>query len=96
MTIIQPILTPQTITFLGRYIQDDLTVVLIDKQNDNNVYSELLPTVYLDGLTTVLVTVPFLKDGNNYLLEVSGTDGLCYRGLAFCTSSTDLQNYSNN
>ena len=96
MTIIKPISTQQEVTFLGRYIEDSLTVVLIDKQNDNNIYTSLLNTVFINGLTTVLIEVPFLKDGNNYLLEVSGTQGLCYRGLAFCTSKTDLQNYSNN
>ena len=96
MTIIKPISTQQEVTFLGRYVEDSLTVVLIDKQNDNNIYTSLLNTVFINGLITVLIEVPFLKDGNNYLLEVSGTHGLCYRGLAFCTSKTDLQNYSNN
>lgn len=96
MTIIQPILTQQSITFLGRFNEDNLTVVITDKQNSDNIYSELLSTVYLNGLTTVLVTIPFLKDGNSYLIEVKNVDVLVYRGLCFCTSSVDLQNYQNN
>jgi hypothetical protein len=96
MTILEPIATPQTISYLGRYNEGNLTVIITDKQNDNNVYSELLGTVILNGVTSVNVEVPFLKNGNHYLLEVKDNDNLVYRGLIFCTDVTDLQNYSNN
>ena len=96
MTIIRPIQTVQSISFLGRSNNASLTVQITDKQNDNNVYDELVSTILLNGVTTIEVEITFLKECNSYLIEVYDVAELVYRGLAFCTSQTDLQNYSNN
>ena len=96
MTILQPITTVQTINYLGRFVKPTLTVNVIDKQNDNNHYTADLNTIQLNGTTTIEVTIPFLKEGNSYLLEIYDSLDIVFRGLCFCTSQTDLQNYNNN
>ena len=87
----------QELKFISRRDAVDVIVTIIRKL-DSETYSQALIATNSNGYTTVQVSWDGFKEGEQYFIEVNeafviAQDSLLWRGLAYCTDQTDIQNY---
>jgi len=92
MTILRPALTPQTITIIPRYTVPYITVILLNEETQVLNQYEIEDLVYLNGYLTIRFDFECLE-GQSFNLEIKDGDTVLFRGKAFATDETDLENY---
>ena len=87
----------QTIKVIPRKLLTDIRFVLEDKeQPSNNIDVTIVCSIFNEFLI-VPFTIPFFKEGRKYFIKILDLNGdRLWMGEAFCTNSTDLQNYKIN
>tara|TARA_R110000868_G_scaffold8456_1_gene43850 strand:- start:32 stop:322 length:291 start_codon:yes stop_codon:yes gene_type:complete len=95
MIIFRPSEETQTVTIIPRYEADLVTLKLRDESKATDETFEDLTAVYGYGY----LTFEFQKtvtEGSTFEFEVLEDDNILFRGKAFATDETDLQNYKIN
>lgn len=94
MTILRPSLTTQTIVIIPEYNVTD--VVLSIRHKSTSVWTDFnLTSTYENGYMTLVFDYEVLES-QNFEIEVKDNDVILFRGNAFATEQTDLQNYKMN
>lgn len=91
MTILRPALENQTITVIPRYEVENATLILYNKQT-NSINSIEVETTYSNGYLTFSFDLT-CKEAESYDIELKDGEIVLFRGKAFATDETDLQNY---
>ena len=91
MTILRPALTTQTITIIPRYDVETVSLSLLNEETqvDN---SFTVSTTYANGYMTIQIALA-VKESEQFNLEVKDNNTVLFRGKAFATDETDLENY---
>ena len=95
MIIFRPSEETQTVTIIPRYEADLVTLKLRDESKATEETFEDLTAVYIFGY----LTFEFEKtvtEGSTFEFEVLEDENILFRGKAFATDETDLQNYKIN
>ena len=87
----------QDLVFIGRRDATSIIVNIIDESNDNT-YNQTLTATNSNGYTTVSITWDGFIEGRSYFVEINedavlGNASLLWRGKAYCTDQTDIQNF---
>ena len=94
MTILRPSLTTQTITIIPRYDVENVTISIRDKQEDVTVNFNVSSS-YANGYMTLAFNYEVVE-AKNYDFTVKNGNDILFRGMAFATDETDLENYKIN
>lgn len=91
MTILRPSLETQSITIIPRYDVENVTLTLTNElTQDVNTYTT--STSYSNGYMTIQFDLT-VYEMDSFNLEVKDGDTVLFRGKAFATDETDLENY---
>lgn len=91
MTILRPSLETQSITIIPRYDVENVTLTLTNElTQDVNTYTT--STSYANGYMTIEFDLT-VYEMDSFNLEVKDGDTVLFRGKAFATDETDLENY---
>lgn len=92
MTILRPALENQTITIIPRYEVSDATLTLLNEETQVLNTFAVEPTFSFGYLTmTFELTV---QESESFNLEIKDkSNNVVFRGKAFATDTTDLENY---
>lgn len=95
MEIIRTTDLEQSIKVLPRSLDSSVRFELIDKEQESNKIDQMVISTIEDDFIIVPFSANFFKEGRNYFISIYNTsDERIWRGEAFCTDETDLQNYS--
>ena len=78
------------------YNGGDLTFFLIDELRDITFNIEILGSFYQNSVLILNFDEPILKEGQSFEITINENDVLIYRGKAFATAQTDLENFELN
>jgi len=92
MTILRPSLETQTITIIPRYSVTDGTLTLLNEETQVLNTFVVEPTFSFGYLTMAFDFVCLESESFNLELKDEGGN-LVFRGKAFATDETDLENY---
>jgi hypothetical protein len=96
MHIVQPIATTQAIVLVPRAFAEGSEVAVYLTDESTNTTATITPSVTeADGYMT-LAAIYDVNEGTFYTLEVVLSGTVIYRGRVFCTSQTDLAQYTVN
>ena len=92
MTILRPNLATQTITIIPRYSVQDATLTLLNEETQVLNTFAVEPTFSFGYLTMSFELT--VKESESFNLELRDDDNnVVFRGKAFATDETDLENY---
>jgi hypothetical protein len=91
MTILRPSLDTQTITVIARYDSSDVTLTLLNEETQV-LNSFDISTTYSNGYLGLEFEFTPLE-AESFNLEIKDGDIVLFRGKAFATDETDLENY---
>ena len=92
MTILRPSLETQSITVIPRYDALLVDITLLNEETQVlNTFNDIT-TVYLNGYMTVEFELT-VKEAESFNLEIKDSTNVLFRGKAFATDETDLENY---
>jgi hypothetical protein len=95
MTILRPSESTQTITIIPRYDVDNITLKLRDESKATVETFTDLSTYYNNGYLSFSFDKTVVE-GGSYELEILDDETVIFRGKAFATDETDLENYKIN
>jgi predicted DNA-binding antitoxin AbrB/MazE fold protein len=78
------------------YNEGELTFYLRDELRDTTTEIEILETIYQNNILKLVFEEPILKEGQSFEITINEDDNLIYRGKAFSTAQTDLENFELN
>jgi hypothetical protein len=78
------------------YNGGELTFYLRDELRDTTIEIEILGTFYQNNVLILDFEEPILKEGQSFEITINENDNLIYRGKAFATAQTDLENFELN
>lgn len=98
MQIISTSELTQSITIIPRKLEDTVNFRLVDKEDKRNFIMNTSFASIDDEFMTISFVADFFKEDRQYFLEVTNIsdDSLLWRGMAYCTDETDLQNFKLN
>ena len=92
MTILRPNLETQTITIIPRYSVTDATLTLLNEETQVLNTFAVEPTFSFGYLTMSFELI--VKEAESFNLELKDeSNNVVFRGKAFATDTTDLENY---
>jgi hypothetical protein len=95
MIIFRPSEETQTVTIIPRYEAGLVTLKIRDESKATEETFEDLTTTYSFGYLTFEFTKT-VTEGSTFEFEVLDNENTLFRGKAFATDQTDLQNYKIN
>jgi 2-keto-4-pentenoate hydratase len=95
MIIFRPSEETQTVTIIPRYEADLVTLKLRDESKATEETFADLTAIYSYGYLTFEFTKT-VSEGSTFELEVLDGVNVLFRGKAFATDETDLENYKIN
>ena len=95
MIIFKPSEEIQTVTIIPRYEAGLVTLKIRDESKATEETFENLPASYSFGYLTFEFTKT-VSEGSIFEFEVLDNENTLFRGKAFATDQTDLQNYKIN
>lgn len=78
------------------YNEGELTFMLRDELRDIIFEIEILTSFYQNNVLMLDFGDPILKEGQSFEITINEDDNLIYRGKAFSTTQTDLENFELN
>lgn len=78
------------------YNGGELTFLLRDELRDTTTEIEILGTYYQNSVLILNFEEPIFKEGQSFEITINENDILIYRGKAFATAQTDLENFELN
>lgn len=78
------------------YNEGELTFFLRDELRDIIFNVEILGSFYQNNVLILNFEEPILKEGQSFEITINEDDNLIYRGKAFSTAQTDLENFELN
>jgi len=78
------------------YNEGELTFLMRDELRDITYNIEYLDISYQNNILTFQFDTPELKEGQSFEITINEDDVLLYRGKAFATAQTDLENFELN
>lgn len=97
MEIVTTSTSEQTIKVIPRELLTEVRFVLEDKEQPSNNVDENIICSIQNEFITVPFTINFFKEGRRYFITILNmSNERIWLGEAFCTDSTDLQNYKIN
>jgi hypothetical protein len=78
------------------YNGGELTFFLRDELRDITYNIEILSSFYQNNVLILNFDEPTLKEGQSFEITINENDILIYRGKAFATAQTDLENFELN
>lgn len=78
------------------YNQGELTFFLRDELRDITFEINILTILYQNNVLILNFEEPILKEGQSFEITINEDEVLIYRGKAFATSQTDLENFQLN
>jgi hypothetical protein len=101
MNILKVYPTSQTIKVVPRAASGAIAMSFTDElENTSYAVTSGLTTAYADGYLTITTTFAASTfrpaEGRFYTFTVSDTNGLVYRGRAYCTAQTNYEKYTVN
>jgi len=91
MTILRPSLETQSITVIPRYDVETVTLTLLNEETQVlNTFT--VSTTYANGYMTIAFDLT-VKETESFNLEIKDGTTVLFRGKAFATDETDLENY---
>jgi hypothetical protein len=78
------------------YYGGELTFFLRDELRDIIFEIEILGSFYQNNVLILNFEEPILKEGQSFEITINENDNLIYRGKAFATAQTDLENFELN
>jgi hypothetical protein len=91
MTILRPNLETQSITIIPRYDVETVTLTLLNEETQVlNTFT--VSTTYANGYMGLEFDFDCLE-AQSFNLEVKDVNTVLFRGKAFATDETDLENY---
>lgn len=91
MTILRPSLETQSITVIPRYDALLVDITLLNEETQVlNTFS--VSTTYENGYMTIEFELT-VKEAESFNLEIKDGTTVLFRGKAFATDETDLENY---
>jgi hypothetical protein len=78
------------------YNGGELTFFLRDELRDTTTEIEILGTYYQNNVLILNFEEPIFKEGQSFEITINENDNLIYRGKAFATAQTDLENFELN
>ena len=73
-----------------------MTFFLRDELRDIIFNVEILGSFYQNNVLILNFEEPILKEGQSFEITINEDDNLIYRGKAFSTAQTDLENFELN
>jgi len=73
-----------------------LTFFLRDELRDTTTEIEILGVFYQNSVLILNFEEPILREGQSFEITINENDNLIYRGKAFATAQTDLENFELN
>ena len=73
-----------------------MTFLLRDELRDTTTEIEILATYYQNSVLILIFDEPIFKEGQSFEITINENDILIYRGKAFATAQTDLENFELN
>ena len=95
MIIFRPSEETQTVTIIPRYEAGLVTLKIRDESKATEETFEDLTTTYSFGYLTFEFTKT-VSEGSTFEFEILDNENILFRGKAFATDETDLQNYKIN
>lgn len=95
MKVFLPIATTQTIKVIPRA---DNTAILLDIRNEETdvTVRTALTGTFLNGYLSVAFTYDFIEGGSYEVDIYTATEEILWRGKAYATAQTDLENFKIN
>lgn len=91
MTILRPSLETQSVTVIPRYDVETVTLTLLNEETQVlNTFN--VSTTYENGYMTIEFDLT-VKEAESFNLEIKDGTTVLFRGKAFATDETDLENY---
>ncbi len=91
MTILRPSLETQSITIIPRYDVENVTLTLLNEETQVlNTFT--VSNTYANGYMTIEFDLT-VKEAESFNLEIKDGNTVLFRGKAFATDETDLENY---
>lgn len=91
MTILRPSLETQSITVIPRYDVENVTLTLLNEETQVlNTFN--VSTTYANGYMSIEFDLT-VKEAESFNLEIKDGTIVLFRGKAFATDETDLENY---
>jgi hypothetical protein len=78
------------------YNGGELSFFLRDELRDIIFETEILNTFYQNSVLILKFNEPILKEGQSFEVTINENENLIYRGKAFATAQTDLENFELN
>lgn len=78
------------------YNGGELTFLLRDELRDTTTEIQILGTYYENSVLILNFNEPIFKEGQSFEITINENDILIYRGKAFATAQTDLENFELN
>lgn len=78
------------------YNGGELTFLLRDELRDIIFNIQILETFYQNNVLILNFEEPILREGQSFEITINENDNLIYRGKAFATAQTDLENFELN
>jgi hypothetical protein len=94
MKVFKPSNSSHTMTVIPRFSSDIVTLLIHDELRDEQTEIENIETFCDNGYMTFEFTHTF-REGGSYSMTIE-SDTLIWRGKAYATNETDLENYKLN
>lgn len=78
------------------YNGGELTFLMRDELRDITYNIGIIVSTYQNNILNILFSDPDLKEGQSFEITINENDNLIYRGKAFATAQTDLENFELN
>lgn len=78
------------------YNEGELTFLMRDELRDITYNIGIIVSTYQNNILSILFSDPDLKEGQSFEITINEDDVLLYRGKAFATAQTDLENFELN
>jgi len=92
MKVLSPLVTEHEIVFIPRfYFDGDVVLSLYNEETSVTTTHELTPTT-TDGYVYIEFEQELINN-TNFQIKITSDDEVVYRGKAFVTDQTDLQQY---
>jgi hypothetical protein len=73
-----------------------ITFLLRNESNDVTQEIDVTGTYYQNNVLILIFNAPILKEGQSFEVTINEDDNLIYRGKAYATIQTDLENFELN
>lgn len=78
------------------YNSGEITFLLRDETRDITHTIETTAVYYQNNVLVLIFNAPILKEGQSFEVTINENNALIYRGKAYATAQTDLENFELN